>query len=445
MKVVVVNSPLFRIPKKLEYRSSVPPIGLGLIATAIKNKGFSVELIDTNNNNFSLKKLISKIVNKKPDFVCTNVFTTNLELVKELVESIYIKTHFIIGGLATQYLYKDIFKWNSKNPIDIIHGDGELITTDIIENNIKQNISNKLKSKRYFKIDKSSEYFVRDINNEKLDRNFFTKEPQNNYFGFPEAHIITGRGCNYKCAFCAAARSLNSDYLIREKSTESIISEIKHLQSIYSNLKSIRILDDLFLKNKKSIEKAINIFNKFDLKWRSMAHVFSFKDTNEDVIEKLKLNGCSELFIGIDSGSQRILKKIHKIDNINLIKENLTRLFKNSIPIKAYFIYGFPDETEEDFKLTYDLAEYLKMQSIKYHTSFRTSVFQFRPYHGTELYQYIIAKKGKDAIKNMMKQNKELSETIGRHEFNFQSGNYSEADIKILNDYIAKTIKLNEN
>lgn len=443
-KIIVLNSPLFRVKNPLYDEDSLPPIGLGLIATELKSQEFDVELIDAVALNLSIDELVSIISLKKPDFICTNVFTTNFQLVKDLVETIQIKAHFVIGGLSTKDLYNEIFSWQTNNPIDIIHGDGEKIITDIILNTLKECPISYNENRQYFTIDTLSMYYVKDISDENLDRSFFSNEPTHHPLGFTEANIVTSRGCIYNCAFCAAANSINRSLGIREKSSMSISSEIQHLVNIYPGLQSIRILDDLFLKNSQTIDKAIDIFKNYNLQWRSMAHIETFRNISDEKIKSLKLSGCKELFIGIESGSPRILKQIHKTHDIEKIKANISLLLRNGINVKGYFIFGFPEETEADFKMTYELAHYLKDESVKYKTVFRTSVFQYRPYHGTELYKSI-----KDYEKHFVNKilptipNPALSGLIGRLQFNFHSGNYSCAEIQVVQDYIYKTSNLN--
>ena len=58
------------------------------------------------------------------------------------------------------------------------------------------------------------------------------------------------------------ARSLNKDVTTRIRTEESVIMEIKEILSTYPDIQSIRILDDLFLRNGKSIDMANNIFFK---------------------------------------------------------------------------------------------------------------------------------------------------------------------------------------
>lgn len=69
-----------------------------------------------------------------------------------------------------------------------------------------------------------------------------------------EIAIITSRGCAFDCAFCGGAKSLNKDITTRIRTEESVITEIREILSAYPDIQSIRVLDDLFLRNGKSID-----------------------------------------------------------------------------------------------------------------------------------------------------------------------------------------------
>jgi len=104
---------------------------------------------------------------------------------------------------------------------------------------------------------------------------------------------------------------------------------------------SIRVLDDLFLKTRDTVQKAIDVFSNFKLQWRSMAHVQTFNNVSDAMLLELKASGCFELFIGIESGSPAVLRSIHKTHNLDTITTNMTKLFSAGINVKGYFIYGF--------------------------------------------------------------------------------------------------------
>lgn len=443
MKVIIINSPLFRDKNTLYDEDSLPPIGLGYIATILQNNGIDVKLIDAVHQRMPLTDLIDTVTAVKPDFIATNIFTTNYELVKEFAEAINFNTHFIIGGLSTKQLHKEIIKWSTPNYIDIVTGDGELITLDIVKNQLQEVPMLSEGNRRVFLVDAKSRYEVKDISDVPLDRSFFLNEPVAHPLGFIEANIVTSRGCIYNCAFCAAARTLNKDYSVREKSEQSIVDELNEIVLKYPNVNSVRVLDDLFLKTNVTVQKAIDVFSKFSLQWRSMAHVMTFNNINANMMNDLKKSGCYELFIGIESGSPKTLGEIKKTKNVDTILSNLTKVLEAGINMKGYFIYGFPDETQEDMEMTFQLAVKLKEISMLNGVTFRTSVFQYRPYHGTQIY-HDLEVKGSNLLVQSVQPNQDLSRLVGRLQFNFHSGNYSKVEDKVLHDYIYRTINLND-
>ena len=74
-KIIIVNSPLFRFKNDLYDEDSLPPIGLGYIATILKQKGYLVELIDAVADNIPLDDLLRLIKSKSPSVLATNIFT----------------------------------------------------------------------------------------------------------------------------------------------------------------------------------------------------------------------------------------------------------------------------------------------------------------------------------------------------------------------------------
>ncbi len=444
MKVLLINSPLFREYNPLYDEDSLPPLGLGYIATTLQNKNIDVELIDAIHQRIPLDTLISTVNYLKPEFIGINIFTTNFTLVKKLIESLTFDTHIIVGALSTKELYKQIVDWDTDNNIDIVIGDGEFIVPDIVNNSVKDKPFFEKPNRRVFKVDIHSSYVNHDISSLQLNRKFFLNEPTNHPLGFYEANIVTSRGCIYNCTFCAAAKGLNTEFPIRERTINSICSELNNIKEKYPNVTSIRVLDDLFLKTNKTIAKAIEIFSQFNFQWRAMAHVMTFNNVDEKELIALKNSGCKELFIGIESGSPKILRSINKTNNVSIIEKNLEKVLKAGIDIKGYFIYGFPKENKEDMEMTYTLAKTLKRYSLKYGSFFRTSVFQYRPYHATQIY-HDLKEEGYDIDVNNVEGNKELSDLVGRLQFNFHNGNFSEVESKIVHDYIYRTTNLNES
>ncbi len=229
MKVILINSPLFRDRNERYDEDSLPPLGLGYIATNLRRNGIDVALIDAVDSRIPLKELSEILIEFRPDFIGLNIFTTNYDLVKELVETIRFRTHIVVGGLATRDLSEKIINWATPNHIDVVTGDGELIMLDIVRGIVADQPISIAAKRRVFVVDKDSKYIVNDISTVQVDRDFFRNEPVLHPLGFTEANIVTSRGCVYNCTFCAAARSLNMDYPVRERSEASIIAELEQI------------------------------------------------------------------------------------------------------------------------------------------------------------------------------------------------------------------------
>lgn len=436
-KVILINSPIENM-EKTNKEDSIPPLGLGYIAAQLDKENFKVELLDAFNKALSKEEVVKYINENNPYAVTINIFTSNIGVVKYVVENLKPEIRIIVGGLVVKDIYKDILKWNEIGELNIVIGEGEYIIPKILLEKKDLKIIHEIKNKKVYKIEIESEDFPKDINSLTVKREIFTNEPQINKYGKKEAYIITSRGCPHECSFCGAANSpYNKDlkiFKIRSSNKESILKDIRHIKEIYPEVESIRVLDDLFLNNLFKIDEAIEIFKKEKLEWRAMVHCLSFKDVPDEKYKELKESGCKELFIGIESGCEDILKKIKKKRNNEDLLIYIEKLLRNGINIKGYFIYGFPNEKRENMERTYELFNNIKKIEKKYNNGkFETSVFGYRPYHGTELYNEIKESEG------LQKKSLELSEISKKQSFNLNIKNYSAVSDEELKEFIKKT------
>ena len=439
-RFLLFNSPIFWDSTN-ENEQYLPPLGLGYIATYLARAGINVEVIDCVKGRKSVSEIISIINKSHPEYIGFNIFTQNYEIVKHIFENIETNCVCFIGGQAVKSIYQEILQWNVKNSLNIIIGEGEFIIPQLVMENCIQQPEEQKGQKYVYRVNVDSPYFPKDISDVYLDRKYLGNEIIVNHYGEKEIAIVTSRGCAFDCAFCGGAKSLNRDVTTRIRSEESVIQEIGEALLAYPYIKSVRILDDLFLRSRRSIDMANNIFSHFSqLSWRGMVHVLSLSGAI-DKVKELRTGKCKELFMGIESGSETIRKRINKLGDIASILKVSREILQNGIDLKGYFIYGFPKETKEDFQKTYELASKLKDISINSPGTFRTSVFQFRPYHGTQLYNEILKEGG---IIYGCKFNDSISRFERRSQFNFDFGNYSMESDELLNDYIIKTQELTE-
>jgi radical SAM superfamily enzyme YgiQ (UPF0313 family) len=439
MKVVLINSPIHdRLETEVAGNEYLPPFGLGYLATKIQEKNWDVTILDTIQLGLNVTQVIQKLYEIKPDVIGINIFSVNIPVVKNILESYQLKAKLIVGGQCSKFIYAEIIKWNTDNDLVIIIGEGDLIICDVIEDKVSEFPIYESDARKIYQVDSSSKYFPSDINVLPLNRGLLNEDFVVNYYGLKERAIITSRGCIYNCAFCGAARSLNEKNKIRLKNKRVIAAEISELIQEDPTVQCIRVLDDLFLRSPQSIQDAIEIFNKFNVSWRAMVHIKTFENVSEELLIQMKQSGCVELFIGIESGSDKVRKMINKLGTVDEIKNTTREILKCGIDIKGYFIFGFPLESLNDMEMSLNVATSIYKDSLNSDGNFRTSVFQFRPYHGTTLFNEFVDPQ----FELDYQENRFLSTLIDRGHFNIQTKNYSECDDKTLYEFIYRTSKL---
>lgn len=429
--IVIFNSPLYHDHYE-DNEDYLPPLGQGYIVSELKRNGICANLVDCVYERLSVQEIVDYINSGSFPNVGFNIFSINMTLLEEIVCNITRPVHIYWGGKAVAYLWQSIMQWKCTISMTFIIGEGELIIPALINNTCTENpIFVDLRYKVYL-VDNHSIYYPNDLDKIELDRTIFRNREIKNIFGQLESCLVASRGCIFDCAFCGGSKTANPNITPRIRSIKSLDAEICEITRLCPKVRSIRILDDLFLRGRNSISQACTLFNKYpSLNWRCMAHVTSFL-SNFDLIPALKHSGCKEIFIGIESGSDIIRHTIKKVGSVENVESVIHELLCNDINVKGYFICGFPGETKEQINCTYDLAKRLWEFSLHTPGKFRASAFKFRPYHGTELYSQLFS----DGTNCQYKIANSL--VSAHHQYNFSAGNFSAVANDILDDYLMK-------
>jgi radical SAM superfamily enzyme YgiQ (UPF0313 family) len=210
-----------------------------------------------------------------------------------------------------------------------------------------------------------------------INRKFFEREK--------EFHLISSRGCPHNCAFCASP--VLCGRIVRFIPIEAVVKE---MVDAYSNgIRYFYFLDDQLLAYRKRVYEFIDGLKKAGLygkiKWRGMTRVDTILSLDDVLLKDLKESGGRRLSLGIESGSDRILKMVHKRINREMAVEGVTKLRKAGFEVKGFFILGFPTETYREMMDTKNLIMDLGERGMEYF-----SLATFRPYPGTELYNYLM-------------------------------------------------------
>jgi len=164
--------------------------------------------------------------------------------------------------------------------------------------------------------------------------------------------IDIGRGCPYSCTFCCTGYFWRRVY--RMKGTEEIIADIKYYKEKYG-IRSFWFTHDAFTVNRKLVTEICDriLEEKLDIVWRCSARLDCI---SEELILKMKQAGMVRMSFGVETGSARMQKLINKNLDLKKAKSLVDFLLKEQIWVGLYFMYGFPQETEEDLNQTLEMA-----------------------------------------------------------------------------------------
>lgn len=176
--------------------------------------------------------------------------------------------------------------------------------------------------------------------------------------------VLSSRGCPYDCSFCSPNTRISYGKKLRIRSIEDVVREIEILKK--NGINVIYFRDDCFGINKKWVEKFCRelIKRKIKIKWVAQMRI---DNINGKIARLMRLAGCSTLCLGIESGSDRILKVIKKGINLREIKRTIKILKEVGIWTVAFFIIGNPGERKSEIFQTIRFAKELKPEMIQVH------------------------------------------------------------------------------
>lgn len=125
--------------------------------------------------------------------------------------------------------------------------------------------------------------------------------------------------------------------------------------------------------------------------WDATGRINVLHRADDALLDTLARNGLREVAFSIESGSDRILTAMDKRITAAMTASVAHRLMQRGINVKGYFILGYPGEQHEDLDATVRHIHTLWNLADTLPGSFRASVFEFRPYPGTPIWQQLTA------------------------------------------------------
>jgi anaerobic magnesium-protoporphyrin IX monomethyl ester cyclase len=361
--------------------SLLPPLELISLASIAELLGHEVSLLDAIAEKKDNVETTEKIKEINPSIIVSltgfECFEEDLDFIKDLKKSNPTVKIILFGHYPTHFPYETLL--NSDSDF-VLQGESELTFKNLL---IKLSEENKcfddvdglcyLREGELVQIGS----FQRVNSFVDLPLPSYHLLPINSYYEpllpKPFAMVQSVRGCPYQCNYCVKSFGTKTTVL----KPEDIILHIKELKQLF-NINSLRFIDDTFTFDK---ERVINICKliieeKLKIDWTCLSRP---DNLNEEMLIWMKKAGCKRIYLGVETGSQKMLDIYKKRINREEAIQKIQLCKKIGIQSAAFLMIGHPMETEKDIDETLSFILESKVNLI--------SVSPLTPYPGTSLFK----------------------------------------------------------
>ena len=366
MKVLFINPAQPKI-EQLQEVEKLPPLGLAYLAAVLENNGIQVDIHDDYLLQWEQDNTV-KLAQQYDIVGITGLTATSLvaiELAKRL------KNKFLICGGAHATLFP---KQMIEHFDAVVLGEGEKVIVDIVKNR-RRGIIQGQRTENLDTLPMPARHKLR-----------LTQYPLQNEFLQAKRvfSMNTSRGCPFNCQFCSVKTIWGREY--RAFSPQRVAEEIKFLVDNYQAT-GIYFREDNFTFDRNRVIGICERIRTWGLEWVCESRV---EHLDELLISIMADAGCKGMWFGTESGSNRVLKMLHKGVKKERAVETFRLCKKHGIRTGASFILGIPGESKAEMYETLNFAHILD--------SYWTWFNYYLGIPGSDLYDKVIKEKLYDRL-----------------------------------------------
>jgi anaerobic magnesium-protoporphyrin IX monomethyl ester cyclase len=367
MNIVLININIRPYMDKAYF-----PIGLAFVATAMKRAGYAFDLIDIEAHRHTDEEVERLLLKKTYDVIAFGTLVSGYKFAKNIA-AIARKTNpaaVIIAGNSVGSSIPEHLLRNTEVNI-AVKGEGDITITKLLQALEQKKPLENVPGIIFLKDDRVVDTGYEVLMNideigfpewELFDMDLYVCKAIHDVrkpYPLPIEQIKafavnTARGCPFRCSFCYHVFQYAK---YRYRSPESIIAEIALLQERYG-INYINFFDELTFFSIKQVEAFIDKLLSSNIRffWNADIRANLFTEADLPLLRKIKEAGCLSLGYSLESGNPDILKSMNK----NLTVENFTAqkraLDKAGITTITSLVMGYPQETLETLKQTFDIC-----------------------------------------------------------------------------------------
>lgn len=372
-------------PTQKHVRSPYPPLGLMYVASALRNAGYNVRILDCTFMS-DLGEAEKIIRNTEARFIGIHSMITLTKNSVALAKAAKSTGKTVIYGGPDASTAPD--KYLKKGYGDyVVMGEGERTAVELLRALDRGEMPLEVKGLAFL----NGEGSILTTRPRELEReldaiplpardlidNERYKAVWREDHGYALTSIMTTRGCPYGCFFCSEKLVFGRRYTIR--GADNVVAELQQVVQEYG-YDRVWFADDIFpLRKERTIQICREILNRgLAFSWSCLARADL---VDEEALDSMKRAGCEIVFFGVESGSQRMLDAMNRMMTIEQINKGVSAAKSVGLKVHAFMMVGFPGENYESLKQTIDFLKELSPDEFSFTVAY--------PLPGTELFHMI--------------------------------------------------------
>lgn len=375
-----------------ESHEASPPMGFLYLSSSLKKRfpGIETRILDLRLVDDPKESIAATVQTFQPVIVGFLGLTGDqpqLMILSGIVKSTSPNVHVCCGGPYPTHCPKD---FQDMPHIDsIVRGEGEISLGNLVEclslghtTDIPKSMGFSIRNSNGFLAVPDYSPVIQDLDQlpypdwDLIDPDRYMEKIQINIImaGKRAMPVFSSRGCPFRCMYCHNIFGKK----VRLRSAESVVDEIEILVKKYG-ADEIQFYDDIFNVDRERVFKICDLIIQRKLKFRfCFPNAIRGDMADDEMIYKLKEAGAYMITFAIETASKRLQKLIRKNLDIDKTIQAIRAANRCGILTRAYFMIGFPTETEDELKKTIRLPSHLPLTTI--------SFFSVIPFKGTALY-----------------------------------------------------------
>lgn len=364
------------------YRSSQAPLGILSIASYLNANDHDVVICDR----FFCKESVENVIKEhNADIIGVSVMAH--QFIKDAIdiskEAKKAGVPVVWGGSLATPMFKVVIESDYVDYVSLNEGEETWLEMAVAFDQGRdfENIAG-LAYKKDGKIERTADRKFIELS--KLPTIDWSLVDVNNYFqksyGYGK-QLVTylSKGCPGRCTYCYNPMFNRSTR--RTRPLEQVVDEMCGLVRDYG-AEGFDFSDDTMFCNRDDVDTFCNEILKRQEKFCWSGYL-SFGIVNDAEGYKLMYEaGCRSLIYGVETGSPKMLKVVHKANRLENVVDNINLCLEAGIVPICMFIIGFPEETQEDIKKTVYLAKQIKGAAVVFN--------YYTPLPGSELYNELV-------------------------------------------------------